>query len=52
MTKNPKKDDPYYRDNQKMSAIQNQINKSYQSGVLEDRLSNNKRIHTYNNQSK
>ncbi|HLS59632.1 MAG TPA: hypothetical protein VK044_00685 [Virgibacillus sp.] len=52
MSKDRKKEDPYYRDNQKISAIQNQINKSYQSGVLEDKLSNNKSIYTYNNQSK
>lgn len=52
MNKKKKKDDPYYQDEQGIAAIKNQLNKSYQSGVLEDKLSNNKSVYTYNNQSK
>lgn len=42
-----------WRDNKKgISAVQNQLNESYQSGVIEDKdkLSNNRSIHTHNNQ--
>lgn len=52
MSKKPKKKDVYFKDNQGVSEIQNQLNESYQSGVIEDKLTNNKSIYTYNNQSK
>ncbi len=52
MSKKNKKQDAYFKDNQGIAAIQNQINESYQSGVIEDKLNNNKDIFTYNNQSK
>lgn len=35
-----------------VQAIKNQIMESYQDGVIEDQLKNNRAIHTYNNQSK
>lgn len=38
-------------DKKGIATVQNQLNKSYQSGVI-DQLNNNKSIHTYNNQKK
>lgn len=35
-----------------VQAIKNQVMESYQNGVIEDRLKNNRAIYTYNNQSK
>ena len=52
MTKKSKKKDPYFEKEQGISEISNQINESYQSGVIEDKLNNNKAINTYNNKSK
>jgi len=52
LSKKDKKHDAYFKDNQGIASIQNQINESYQSGVIEDKLNNNKDIYTYNNQSK
>lgn len=52
MSKKPKKKDPYFEEKQGISEISNQINESYQSGVIEDKLNNNKDIYTYNNKSK
>ncbi|SFB25069.1 hypothetical protein SAMN04488072_111104 [Lentibacillus halodurans] len=42
----------WVEDKQGISAVQNQLFESYQSGVIEDKdkLSNNRSIHTYNNQ--
>ena len=36
-------------DNEGVAAVQNQLNESYQSGVIEE-MHNNKAVHTYNNQ--
>ena len=52
MSKKDKKKDTYFKDNQGIASIQNQINDSYQSGVIEDKLNNNKDIYTFNNQRK
>lgn len=52
LSKKDKKQDAYFKDNQGISAIKNQINESYQSGVIEDKLNNNKDIYTFNNQKK
>ena len=41
-----------FEDKEGIEAVQNQLLESYQNGVVEDRLHNNKSIHTYNNQSK
>lgn len=35
-----------------VAAVQNQLFESYQSGVIEDQLHNNRGIHTFNNQKK
>lgn len=52
MSKKKKKKDPYFEKEQGIAEIKNQINESYQSGVIEDKLNNNKDIYTYNNRSK
>ena len=52
LSKKGKKHDPYFKDDQGIASIQNQINESYQSGVIEDKLNNNKDVYTFNNQSK
>ena len=52
LSKKGKKQDTYFKDNQGIASIQNQIKESYQSGVIEDKLNNNKDIYTFNNQSK
>ncbi|WP_169792863.1 hypothetical protein [Lentibacillus amyloliquefaciens] len=43
-----------FEDEKGISAVRNQLFKSYQSGVIEDKnkLSNNRSIHTHNNQKK
>lgn len=35
-----------------VDAVKNQLIESYQSGVVEDKLNNNKAIYTFNNQDK
>ena len=52
LSKKSNKQDPYFRDNQGVAEVENQLNKKYQKGVVEDKLNNNKSIYTYNNQSK
>ena len=47
-----KKDKHFFEDPEGVAAVQNQLNESYQSGVIEDQLHNNKDIYTYNNQKK
>ncbi|WP_176555829.1 hypothetical protein [Virgibacillus ndiopensis] len=46
------KNDKLFEDKQGIASVQNQLIESYQSGVIEDKesLSNNRSIHTYNNQ--
>lgn len=51
VSKKKKKKDPYFDEEQGIAEIANQINESYQSGVIEDKLNNNKAIHTYNNKT-
>ncbi|MFC4556698.1 hypothetical protein ACFO3D_00570 [Virgibacillus kekensis] len=47
-----KKQQQLFEDKKGISAVQNQLIESYQSGVIEDKenLSNNRGIHKYNNQ--
>ena len=52
LTKKDKKKDAYFKDNQGIATVRNQLNESYQSGVIEDKLNNNRDIYTFNNQSK
>jgi len=47
-----KKKTRLFEDKEGIEAVQNQLLESYQNGVVEDRLHNNKSIYTYNNQSK
>lgn len=35
-----------------IEIVKNQLIESYQSGVVEDHLKNNRSVHSYNNQSK
>ncbi|MFD1362259.1 hypothetical protein [Lentibacillus salinarum] len=46
------KNDHFFEDKKGISAVKNQLFESYQKGVIEDKdkLSNNRNIHTYNNQ--
>lgn len=39
-------------DKKGIAAVQNQLFESYQSGVVEDQLHNNRNIHYFNNQKK
>lgn len=47
--KDKKKEGKLFEDNDGVAAVQNQLNESYQSGVIEDQLHNNKSIYTFNN---
>ncbi|WP_167751393.1 hypothetical protein [Lentibacillus salicampi] len=48
------KQNKLFEDKKGISTVRNQLFESYQSGVIEDKenLSNNRSIHTYNNQKK
>jgi len=52
MTKNRKKPEKLFSNKKGVHTVQHQLLESYQSGVVEDQLKNNKDIFTYNNQSK
>lgn len=53
MSKNKGKKEKHFLENdQGVSAVQNQLFDSYQKGVVEDQLKNNKNIYTFNNQKK
>lgn len=52
MAEKDKKTGKVFEDNDGVAAVQNQLNESYQSGVIEDQLKNNRNIYTYNNQKK
>lgn len=41
-----------HEDKKGIAVVQNQLFESYQSGVVEDQLHNNRAIHTFNNQKK
>lgn len=45
-----KKTQTLREDKKGIATVQNQLFESYQSGVVEDQLHNNKAIHKYNNQ--
>ncbi|MDY0408666.1 hypothetical protein ACFFIS_14260 [Virgibacillus soli] len=47
-----KKKQKMFEDNAGVQAVKNQLNESYQSGVVEDQLENNRAIHSFNNQKK
>jgi len=47
--KNSKRSQQVFEDNEGVAAVQNQLNESYQSGVIEE-MHNNKNVHTFNNQ--
>lgn len=47
--KKNKKKGKLFEDNDGIAAVQNQLNESYQSGVIDDQLHNNKAINTFNN---
>lgn len=51
MVKKKKANKPAHliEDNEGVAAVQNQLNESYQSGVIEE-MHNNKNVHTFNNQ--
>ncbi|MEN1968213.1 hypothetical protein WMZ97_09080 [Lentibacillus sp. N15] len=48
------KSNKFFEDEKGVEAVKNQLIESYQSGVIEDKenLSNNRSIHTFNNQKK
>ncbi|MFZ3578217.1 hypothetical protein [Virgibacillus sp. DJP39] len=48
MGKKPKQ--TLHEDKKGIAVVQNQLFESYQSGVVEDQLHNNRNIHTFNNQ--
>ncbi|WP_339177146.1 hypothetical protein [Oceanobacillus sp. FSL W7-1293] len=50
--KNKNKKNQLFEDNKGVQAVQNQLNESYQSGVVEDQLENNRGIHHFNNKSR
>ncbi|MCT1901101.1 hypothetical protein [Oceanobacillus sojae] len=50
--KNKNKKNQLFEDNKGVQAVQNQLNESYQSGVVEDQLANNRGIHHFNNKSR
>lgn len=47
-----KKTQTLHEDKKGIATVQNQLFESYQSGVVEDQLHNNKNIHYFNNQKK
>lgn len=47
--KNQRPKQQIYEDREGVAAVQNQLNESYQSGVIEE-MHNNKNVHTFNNQ--
>lgn len=53
MTKNKRDNQPQkiFEDKKGIAAVQDQLNESYQTGVIEQRH-NNQGIHTFNNQKK
>ncbi|GAB2559137.1 hypothetical protein [Gracilibacillus alcaliphilus] len=50
--KNKKNKKQLFEDNKGIQAVQNQLNESYQSGVVDDQLENNRGIHHFNNKSR
>lgn len=52
LSKKKKSKEKLFEDKGGVEAVQNQLFESYQTGVVEDKLHNNKNIYTYNNQSK
>lgn len=52
LSKKKKSKEKLFEDKGGVEAVKNQLFESYQNGVVEDKLHNNKNIYTYNNQSK
>ncbi|MFD1068157.1 hypothetical protein [Oceanobacillus locisalsi] len=50
--KDKKKKNSFFKDNKGVQAVQNQLNESYQSGVVEDQLENNRGVNHFNNKSR
>ncbi|WP_217586977.1 hypothetical protein [Lentibacillus saliphilus] len=50
--KDQDKQQAFFEDKDGVASVQNQLNESYQSGVVEDQLHNNRGIYTFNNQKK
>ncbi|MCF3943337.1 hypothetical protein [Oceanobacillus alkalisoli] len=47
-----KKHPKLYTDPKGVETVKNQLNESYQSGVIENQLENNRGIHHFNNKSR
>ncbi|MCM3741173.1 hypothetical protein M3210_12920 [Oceanobacillus luteolus] len=47
-----KKQNKLFTDPKGIDAVKNQLNESYQSGVVEDQLKNNRGVHHFNNQNR
>ena len=52
LKKQDKKQNKLFSDPKGIDVIKNQLNESYQSGVIEDQLENNRGIHHFNNKSR
>ena len=52
MKNQDKKKNKLFADPKGIDVIKNQLNESYQSGVIEDQLENNRGIHHFNNKSR
>lgn len=52
MDKNKANKKQYPDEEKSVQVVKNQVMESYQNGVIEDQLKNNRAIHTFNNQSK
>ncbi|WP_405102531.1 hypothetical protein [Oceanobacillus sp. FSL H7-0719] len=52
MKKQNKMKNKLFSDPKGNEVIKNQLNESYQSGVVEDQLENNRGIHHFNNKSR
>ncbi|HLQ72492.1 MAG TPA: hypothetical protein VK142_11855 [Bacillota bacterium] len=52
MVKKEEKKEKYPNEEKSIQTVKNQIMESYQNGVIEDQLKNNRAVHTFNNQKK
>jgi len=50
--KNKNKKNQFFEEDKGVQAVHNQLNESYQSGVVDDQLENKKGIHHFNNKSR
>jgi hypothetical protein len=49
MAKKKRQASPKFANNRGVEAVKNQLNESYQSGVIDNQLENNRGIHHFNN---